>query len=127
MHQRVLKHLEEQDEEDLRHDKEQSSSWKYLGSFFHTSAKEIKEQKRARDYTRLQRVATRRLEENTLEEYKGKLQKQRNELQKVNDSIFQNVEKEDEIRLAEERAKARQREKARGARGAREAREAREA
>ncbi|KAM0805912.1 DnaJ domain-containing protein [Usnea florida] len=49
MHEFDLKHLEEQDKEDLRLDKEQ------------TSSKDANEQKQARDYNRLQRVASRRL------------------------------------------------------------------
>ena len=80
MHEHVLEQLEEQDREDLRLDKEQTSSWQYFSSFFYTSAKETNEQKLARDYNHLQRVPTRRLKEDSLDKSKGKLERQRIEL-----------------------------------------------
>ena len=74
MHEHVLKQLEEKDKNDLRLDKEQTSSWQYFSSFFYTSAKETNEQKQAREYNRLPRVATRRLKESSLLKSKGELE-----------------------------------------------------
>ena len=99
--------------------------------FFYTKAEMTDEQKKARECNGLQRIASRRLIENLLYKSNGKLQRQRNQLQKFNDKIFaeegpvghQKSNEEDEIRQTEERAKA---QKAREAREAREARIARE-
>ena len=87
-HEETLEYIEERYKEDLRIDKEQKSSWTYLGSFVQTKAKEVDKQKQARSNDQLQRSPSHRLKGNLLDRSKGKLQRQLGEQQKVIYNIF---------------------------------------
>ncbi|KAF6226137.1 hypothetical protein HO133_009003 [Letharia lupina] len=82
-----LNQLEDQDNEDPRIEKEQNSYRTYLSSYFYPKAKETEEQKQARENERIQRRTSRRFKEILLTTTKGKLQRQRDALQRVIDQI----------------------------------------
>ena len=141
-----LKRLQDQDDEDLRKERERNSWWAYLASPIYGKVNETQEQKQARETKRLHRIASKSIKGSELRENEAKLQRLQDALQNVNSKIAVEKKKgEDEawiqmmekkLRMEQEarnRAQQEMREKwakiqkEQAERAAKEAREAREA
>ena len=103
-----LKHLQDQDDEDSRRERERGSWWVYLMSPVYGRVEETDEQKQVRKFERVQRGTSRRIKESELDEKGAKLQKLQYALQDVNDQIAAEKKKaEDEKRKMENEARVR--------------------
>lgn len=94
-----LKRLQDQDDEDLRKERERNSWWAYLASSIYGKVDETDEQRQARDIGRLHRLASKNIKGSELCGEEAKLQKLQDVLQDVNGKIAAEMEKvEDEAR-----------------------------
>lgn len=91
-----LKRLQDQDDEELRKEKERNSWWTYMTSSIYSQPKETENQKQEREIKRLQRLASRSIKENELTQRKAKLQSLQDALQKVNSNIAAEKKKEED-------------------------------
>ena len=82
-----LKRLQDQDDEDLRKEKERNSWWAYLASPIYGKVNETDEQKQAREAERLHRVASKSIKVSELNKKNAKLQALQDALQTVNSKI----------------------------------------
>ena len=93
--------LQAQDEEDSRKEKERNGWWAFLASPLFGKVKETDEQMRARETSRLHRLASKTIKESELREKQARLQKLQGALQSVNSAIAA------EVKNAEAEARAR--------------------
>ena len=103
-----LKHLQDQDDEDLRKERERNGWWAYLASPIYGKVNETDEQQQARETERLHRLASKRIKGSELDEKQAKLQRLQDALQNVNGKIAAEKKKvEDEKKKVEDEARAR--------------------
>ena len=101
-----LKHLQEQDEEELKRERARNGWWSYLTSPIYGKAIEPDEQKRTRENERLFRLASKSIKGNELRAKEAKLQSLQDALQDVNSKIAaEKKEIEDEVRAQAARAR----------------------
>ena len=121
-----LTRLKEQDDEDVRKEKERNGWWALFTSPIYGRVKETDEQKQERDLNRNNRIASKRIKGSELAEKTARLQKLQDALQDVNAKIAaEKKQREDEKRREENEAMARKMKMAQEARD-REIREQRE-
>ena len=102
-----LKRLQDQDDEDIRKERERNSWWTSLASPIYGRFKETEQQKRERETNRLNRLASESIRGSELAEKEAKLQRLQDALKDVNGRIaVENKEIEDEKRRVEEEARA---------------------
>ncbi len=95
-----LKRLQDQDDEELRKERERNSWWTYMTSPIYSKPKETEIEKQERENKRLQRLASRSIKENELNQRKAKLQSLQDALQDVSSKIAAVKKKEeDEARV----------------------------
>ena len=95
-----LKRLQDQDDDELRKERERNSWWTYITSPIYGEAKETEEQKQRRETERLQRLASKSIKENQLAQKEAILQKSRYALDDVSSKIAAvKKEEEDEARV----------------------------
>ena len=82
-----LKRLQDQDDEELRKERDRKSWWTYVTSPFYASPKETEEEKQTREVERLQRLASKRIKERDLVEKEAKLKKWKDALEDANNKI----------------------------------------
>ena len=103
-----LQRLKDQDDEDIRKEKERNSWWTYLSSPLYGKAEETDEQKQQRETKRLDRQASRRIRGSELAEKEARMQRLQDALRGVNVRIAAEKKRaEDEKRRAEEETRAR--------------------
>ena len=90
-----LKRLQDQDDDELRKERERNTWWTYMTSPIYGEVKETEEQKQRRETERLQRLASKSIKENQLAQKEAILQKSRYALDDVNSEIAA-VKKEEE-------------------------------
>ncbi|OCL03808.1 DnaJ-domain-containing protein [Glonium stellatum] len=90
------KRLQDQDNEELRKERERNSWWAYVTSPFYAPQKETEEEKQTREVERLQRLASKRIKEQDLAEKKAKLQGWEDALKDTNNKIAADKAKEEE-------------------------------
>lgn len=104
-----LKRLQDQDEEDLRAERERNGWWAYLASPIYGKESETDEQKQTRETKRLDRVASRSIKGSELDEKTARLQRLQEALQNVSDKIALEKKKaEDEKKREQFEARARE-------------------
>jgi len=91
-----LKRLQDQDDEELRKERERKSWWTYVTSPFYASPKETEEEKQTREVERLQRLASKRIKEQDLAEKESKIKRWRDALEDANNKIAAEKAKEEE-------------------------------
>jgi len=91
-----LKRLQDQDDEELRKERERKSWWAYVTSPFYTPPKETEEEKQTREVERLQRLASKRIKEQDLAEKEAKLKRWKDALEDANNKIAAEKAKEEE-------------------------------
>ena len=95
-----LKHLQNQDDDELRKERERNSWWTYITSPIYGEVKETEEQKQRRETERLQRLASKSIKENQLAQKEAIIQRSRYALDDVNGEIAtMKKEEEDEARV----------------------------
>ena len=100
-----LQRIHDEDEEDLREEKQRNSWWTY---FIHGKVPETEEQIQMRDTTRLHRRASKTIKESQLSEEKGRLQRLQSALQNTECKItIERQRVQEEKRKVEEEARAR--------------------
>ena len=103
-----LKRLKDQDDEDVRKEREINGWWAYLTSPISGPVKETDEQKQERETNRINRLASKRIKESEMAEKEARLQRLQDALQDVNGRIAdENKKVEDEKRRLEEEARVR--------------------
>lgn len=103
-----LKRLQEQDDEDLRKERERNGWWAYLASPIYGKVSETDEQKQTRETKRLDRVASKSIKGSELDEKKARLQRLQDALQNVSGKIAAEKKRaEDEKKRVEYEATAR--------------------
>ena len=103
-----LKRLQDQDDEDLRKERERNGWWAYLASPIYGKVNETEEQKQARETERLHRLASKSIKGSELNEKQAKLQRLQDALQNVNGKITAEKKTvEDEKKKVEDEARAR--------------------
>lgn len=100
-----LKRLQDQDDEDLRKERERNSWWAYLASPFYGKVNETEEQKQARETERLHRLASKSIKGSELHEKKAKLQRLQDALQNVDSKIAAEKKKAEDEAWAQMREK----------------------
>ena len=96
-----LKRLQDQDDEDLKKEKERNSWWTYMTSSIYRQPKETENEKQEREIKRLQRLASRSIRENEFTQRKAKLQSLQDALQDVKSKIAAEKKKEEDEARAE--------------------------
>jgi len=91
-----LKRLQDQDDEELRKERERKSWWTYVTSPFSAPPKETEEEKQTREVERLQRLASKRIKEQDLAEKEAKLKRWKDALEDANNKIAAEKAKEEE-------------------------------
>ena len=103
-----LKRLRDQDDEDIRKEKQRNGWWASLSSTIYGQVKETEKQKQERDIKRLHRNASKTVKGSELAEKKARHQKLQDALQDVNGRIAaEKKTAEDEKKRADEAARAR--------------------
>ncbi|KAL9128134.1 MAG: hypothetical protein Q9175_007592 [Cornicularia normoerica] len=103
-----LKHLQDQDDEDLRKEKERNGWWAYLASPINGKVNETDEQKQERETKRLHRLASKSIKGSELGEKEARLRRLQDSLQDVNGKIAAEKNKaEIEKKKLEDEARAR--------------------
>ena len=103
-----LKRLQDQDDDDMRMERERNSWWKYLTMPLYGKVNETDEQKHERETRRLHRLASKSIKGSELHEKEAKLQNLQKALQNVNNSIAaEKKTAEDERRRVDDEARAR--------------------
>ena len=103
-----LQRLKDQDDEDVRLEKQRNSWWTYLASPIYGKMEETEEQKRERETNCLNRGASKRIKGSELAEKEARLQRLQEELRGVNGKIAtEKKTAEDEQRRMEEEVRAR--------------------
>ena len=94
-----LKRLQDQDNEEIRKEKERNGWWTYLTSSVYGKAEETEEQKQQRETERLQRLASTSIKGYELKQKEARLQSLKSALQDVNSRIAAEKKRsEDEAR-----------------------------
>lgn len=102
-----LKRLQDQDDNDIRKERERNSWWTYLASPINGRVEETEQQKQERETNRLNRGASKRIKGSELAERETKLQRLQDALNDVNGKIAVEKKKvKDEKRRVEEEARA---------------------
>lgn len=91
-----LKRLQDQDDEELRKERERKSWWTYVTSPFYAPPKETEEEKQTREVEGLQRLASKRIKEQDLAEKEAKIKRWKDALEDVNNKIAAEKAKEEE-------------------------------
>lgn len=97
-----LKHLQDQDDEDLRKEKGRNSWRECLVSPIYDKMNETDEQTQAQEIERLHRIASKNIKEHELHEKQATLQRLEDALQNVNNKIAAEEEKVDDETRAHE-------------------------
>ena len=115
-----LQRIQDQDEQDLREEKQRNSWWTY---FTHGKVRETEEQIQNRDTTRLHRRASKTIKESKLSEENSRLQRLQSALQSTECKMAVEKQKaeEEKSKLQEEKRKADEEARARKARMEQEA------
>ena len=100
-----LKRLQDQDDEDLRKERERNGWWAYLVSPIYGKLNETDEQKLARETERLHRLASRSIKGSELREKEAKLRRLQDALQDVNSKIAAEKKKAEDEAWAQTREK----------------------
>ena len=107
-----LKRLEDQDNDELRKERERNSWWTYVTSPIYGQVKETKEEKQTRETERLHRLASKSIKKSQMEQQEATLQRSRDALDEVSSKIAdinrmeQQMKEEAKRRTEEEKRRA---------------------